>query len=340
VRTFGAKTEFYEPTKPTHYLSRWAATLWVMFDAVGPLTWSTAAVSWTWDTASAVLLVLASVTYGWAYRRRTTDDIVRRWRPWSFGVGVALWAAAAFSVIAVYAYVLFWMRALQVVLLMMAVPFFIAMGQPVTVLRAGLGAVGRRRIDELLGSRLLRVLAHPLTTSVAMLGTPWLLYLTPWYVASLENVALGELTRVFLIVVGFGYFYARLQADPVPRRYSQLISVLISVVETIGDGVLGLVLWLGPLVATEYYQKLARSWGISQREDQSIGAGILWILGDVLGVPFLMVLLRAFGADERARAVEVDRELDRRDDAGNGAQGESTLWWHNDPQLRERFGRH
>jgi cytochrome c oxidase assembly factor CtaG len=119
--------------------------------------------------------------------------------------------------------------------------------------------------------------------------------------------------------------------------------VLISVVETIGDGVLGLVLWLGPLVATEYYQKLDRGWGISQREDQSIGAGILWILGDVLGVPFLMVLLRAFGADERARAVEVDRELDRREEARGEAedqvQGESTLWWHNDPQLRERFGR-
>jgi cytochrome c oxidase assembly factor CtaG len=310
-----------------------------MVNAVGPLTWSTAAISWTWDIASAALVVLASVTYVWAYRRRTADDIVQRWRPWCFGIGVALWAAAAFSVIAVYAHVLFWMRALQVLLLLLVTPFFIAMGQPLTILRAGLGHVGRQRFDQLLGSRLLHVLAHPVTTSVAMLATPWLLYLTPWYVASLQNVALGELTRVFLVVVGFGYYYARLQADPVPRRYSQLISLVISVVETIGDGLLGIVLWLGPLVASDYYQKLARSWGPSQRVDQSIGAGILWILGDVLGVPFLMVLMRAFGADERARAVEVDRELDRRDDGQDAVQGESTLWWQNDPQLRERFGR-
>ncbi|MBV9514319.1 MAG: cytochrome c oxidase assembly protein [Mycobacteriaceae bacterium] len=309
----------------------------------GPLTWSTAALSWTWDTVSAVLLALVSVTYVWAYRRRRGDLVVQRGRPWSFGVGVALWAVAAFSVVGVYAYVLFWMRALQVLLLLMVAPFFIAMGRPVTVLRAALGTVGRHRIDQLLGSRLLRVLAHPLTTSVAMLATPWLLYLTPWYVASLEHVAVGALTRVFLVVVGFGYFYARLQTDPVPRRYSQLVSVVISVFETIGDGLLGLVLWLGPLLAVEYYQKLGRDWGPSQRVDQSIGAGILWILGDVLGVPFLIVLFRAFGADERARAAEVDRELDRRESDARTehgqAQGESTLWWHNDPQLRERFGR-
>ena len=312
-----------------------------MAAALPPLTWSSVLDSWRWDSASAVLIVLLSLAYGWAYRRRTADDVVQRWRPWCFGVGVGLWGVAAFSVVGVYADVLFWMRALQVLLLLLVIPFFIAMGQPVTVLRAGLGAAGRDRIDRMLGSRLLRVLAHPLTTSVAMLATPWLLYLTPWYVASLKNAALGGVTRVVLVLVGFGYFYARLQADPVPRLYSQLISIVISVVETIGDGLLGIVLWLGPLVATDYYQGLHRSWGPSQRVDQAIGAGILWILGDVLGIPFLLVLLRTFRADERARAVEVDRELDRRaePEAEAQAEAESTLWWLNDPQLRERFGR-
>ena len=80
---------------------------------------------------------------------------------------------------------------------------------------------------------------HPLTTSLAMLATPWLLYLTPWYTATLEDEWIGALTRIGLVVVGFGYFYARLQADPVPRKYPQLISLLISVAETLGDGVWG-----------------------------------------------------------------------------------------------------
>ena len=65
------------------------------------------------------------------------------------------------SMVGVYAYALFWVRALQVLLLLVVIPFFLAMGQPVTVLRGGLGAAGRDRVDRLLRSGLLRVLALP-----------------------------------------------------------------------------------------------------------------------------------------------------------------------------------
>jgi cytochrome c oxidase assembly factor CtaG len=291
-----------------------------------------------WDTVSAVLVAVATAGYGWAYYRgRAHEDAVRPSRAVCFGIGTALWIVATMSMVGVYANTLFWVRALQVLLMLLIIPFFLAIGQPVTVLLVGLGPAGRARLERLLQSRLLRVLAHPATTSLAMLGTPWLFYLTPWYVAALQHRPVSALTGVLFLVIGFGYFYARLQTDPVPRRYSQLLSVLISVVETIGDGLLGIVLWLGPLVAADYYVGLHRTWGPSLRVDQSIGAGILWILGDVLGVPFLMVLFRALGADERARAAAVDAELDEAEESAPAEDNASTLWWLNDPQLRERF---
>lgn len=147
------------------------------------------------------------------------------------------------------------------------------------------------------------------------------------------------------MLVGFAYFYARLQTDPVPRRYSQLISLVITIVESIGDGLLGIVLWLGPLIAASYYQQIDRQWGPSARVDQSIGAGILWLVGDVFGVGVIVVLMRFFSADESERALTVDAELDRADhenmvdDTGNSG-APSGLWWVNDPQLRDRMGRH
>ena len=94
----------------TGRLVRRCATLVAMAAALPPLTWSSVLDSWRWDSASAVLIVLLSLAYGWAYRRRTADDVVQRWRPWCFGVGVGLWGVAAFSVVGVYADVLFWMR--------------------------------------------------------------------------------------------------------------------------------------------------------------------------------------------------------------------------------------
>ncbi|KAA0087163.1 cytochrome c oxidase assembly protein [Mycolicibacterium sp. P9-64] len=259
---------------------------------------------------------------------------------WSFASGLVLWALATLSVIAVYAPVLFWMRALQVLMLLFAVPFLLALGRPVATLRAASSPSGRARLDRVLASRPARVVCSPLVTSALMLATPWLLYLTPWYVASLVNSTIGALTRILLLLIGFGYFYARLQADPVPHRYSPLLSMGISVAETLGDGLLGLVLWLGPLIAEDYYAGLGRTWGPSMRTDQTVGAGILWILGDVLGLPFLLLLMRALGSREKELADEADEadEVDRTVHVEPGSV-RPTLWWEADPQLRNRFGR-
>ena len=188
-----------------------------------------------------------------------------------FIAGLVAWALATSSVIAVYAPVLFWMRALQVLVLLFVVPFFLALGRPVTTLRAALPETGQRRVDRILASRACRIVASPLCTSAAMLGLPWLLYLTPWYVASMAGVV-GAVTRILLVMVGFGYFYARVQSDPVPRRYPPLLSVGISVVESLGDGLLGLVLWLGPVDRLPLLRWAATRLG-SEHADRSVHRG-------------------------------------------------------------------
>jgi cytochrome c oxidase assembly factor CtaG len=305
----------------------------------GPLTWSAVVRTGRLDLAS-VTTIVALAGYAWCYRRaRTAEKPVGPARAGCFAAGAAVWLLATTSAIGAYAYVLFWVRALQVVLLLYVVPLFIAQGKPVTVLRAALGPGGSDRIDRLLATRFARVVAHPATTSVAMLATPRLLYLTSWYTAALENEWVGALTRIMLVAVGFGYFYARLQEDPVPRKYPQLISLLITVAEALGDGVLGLVIWQGALVGAAYYSALHRFWGPDQRLDQTIGAGVLWILGDLVGWPFVLLLMRALSRDEKAHAARVDTELDRAQSAEGESVAPTGLWWENDPQLRERFRR-
>ena len=290
--------------------------------------------AWTLDVAALAIMTIVGAGYFRCLRRARAAGAATRSQAWCFGIGLALWALATFSAVGVYAPVLFWVRALQVLLLLFVAPFFLALGRPLATVCAG-SARGGAIVERAVRSRLMRVMCSPLATSVAMLATPWLLYLTPWYVASMTG-PLAALTRVVLVVVGFGYFYARLQADPVPRRFSPLMSIGISVVEALADGLLGVVLWLGPLIASDYYAALQRDWGPSQRVDQSIGAGILWILGDVVGIPFVLVLMRALGTDERRKAAEVDAELDA---AASSGMPSSTLWWENDPQLRDRFDR-
>ncbi|ORA71798.1 cytochrome c oxidase assembly protein [Mycolicibacterium insubricum] len=313
-----------------------------------PLTPAVAVSVWLFDPVTVVLVGLAALGYWRAWRSAPATD---RGGPdgntsaaaWCFGAGLVLWLLTGCSAIAVYAPVLFWMRALQVLVLMFAVPLLLACGRPVATVRAGLGGGARRRLDDALASTPARMLISPAPTALVMLGTPWLLYLTPWYVASMTG-PIASATRVLLVLIGFGYFYSRIQADPVPHRYSPMISICISVAESIGDGLLGVVLWLGPLVAVDYYAGLHRTWGPSPRVDQSIGAGILWLVADVLSLGFLLVLMRALRLHEARRAEQVDAELDAADlsvadgDAP-GPEPPGAPWWLSDPQLRARFGR-
>ncbi|MGV9712471.1 cytochrome c oxidase assembly protein [Gordonia sp. NPDC003424] len=298
-----------------------------------PLTLSTALTSWRPDPVTLGLILVIAIGYLTAWRRSS----VPKYRAALFILlGCGVWFLSACSFIGVYSNVLFWVRSLQFVLILMVAPFGMALGVPFTVIRDALGSQARQRFNQALSSRAARVLASPVSSSAALLVTPWLIYLTGWYHALLSDAAVDFLTRTLLIAIGFGYFYARLQLDPIPRRYPQGVSLVASLVETIGDGVLGVVLWQGSLVAASYYEALGRDWGPSIRTDQTIGAGVFWILGDLVGLPFLMVVFARFRADERVREVEVDAELEATP-TPNADDAPATLWWQNDPQIRDRF---
>jgi cytochrome c oxidase assembly factor CtaG len=332
------------------------------------LTLTTALDSWRWDTSTVVLTVALGAAYRRGAARARRDGVaVGRGRMVCFlAVGLGVWLLCGISAIGVYSSTLFWVRSLQTLLLLYVVPFGLAAGKPVTVLRGALGPAGKARLDAALAGPILRSLTFPLVGSLLLLLTPWLFFLSPWYPAVLRHGPIDAASRVLLVAVGFLYFYARLQADPVPRRYTQSISLLITVVESLADGLLGIVLWLGPLVATDYYSEVARHWGPSMRTDQIIAAGVFWVLGDVLGLPFLLTLMRAFTADERRKAAVIDAELDAHErrarttsrpvratsqasvaetgsdrdvDAEADAPPSTGLWWENDPQLRDRFRR-
>jgi cytochrome c oxidase assembly factor CtaG len=181
-----------------------------------------------------------------------------------------------------------------------------------------------------------------------LVATPWALYFTDWYPTVLTNGLVDHLTRLALLAVGFLYFYSRLQLDPVPHKYPHMISVVITFVEVIFDAALGLVLWLNPhIIAETYYQAVGRTWGPSLRDDQIFGAGVLWLVGDLAGLPFLGALMSRMAHDDAVEAAEIDQRLDEQEaeDARVAAEDPSAedarpkLWWEDDPALAERFRR-
>ncbi|MFT4200909.1 cytochrome c oxidase assembly protein [Gordonia sp. (in: high G+C Gram-positive bacteria)] len=290
--------------------------------------------AWRPDPTTTAIIVAVAGCYLWGWRRARLGAGCAA----TLLLGCLLWLWAGSGFPGAYGDTLFWARALQVVTLLMLTPFLLAAARPVTAAAALPGL--RRPLMRAGRSPAARLLLSPWTTSIALLLTPWLLYLTRWYPAVLHHGAVDTVTRLWLVLVGVVYFYARLQVDPVPRRRHAGLSLLVSTAEALGDGALGVVLWQGPMVAASYYEALHRGWGPDPRTDQTIGAGILWVLGDVLGLPFLIFLFHRLRADDERTAAREDARLDVAPTAAAADEAVTEEpWWVGDPRLAERFKR-
>jgi cytochrome c oxidase assembly factor CtaG len=82
----------------------------------------------------------------------------------------------------VVAFLLFYMRSVQTVLMLLAVPLFLALGRPLSLFIAVFPRAGQR-LQAAIGSRPARLLTFPPITTFVLVLTPFLVYFTPWYAA-------------------------------------------------------------------------------------------------------------------------------------------------------------
>jgi cytochrome c oxidase assembly factor CtaG len=317
-----------------------------------PLTWDRLATAWTLNPGALVVLGALGVAYWLGVRRLRRAGVV--WpngRSWWFALGLASILLVTVTFVGVYASTLFWDRAVRNIVLLMITPMFLALGAPLTLLRDVLPERATRAAGRVLHSGAARVLTFPAVVTIALIAPLFVLYLTPLYEAGLRSTAVGAAIDVGLVAAGFLYFWTRFRIDPTPRTDPYLLTMAISVAEVIFDGVLGLTLWLGPLIAPRYYLELHRAWGPDLRTDQIIGAGVLWIGGDLAGLPFLAAVMTRMMREDQRDAVAIDAELDTLDalDASLGppatgpaaspSQTQPRLWWEDHPELAQRFRR-
>jgi cytochrome c oxidase assembly factor CtaG len=129
----------------------------------------------------------------------------------------------------------------------------------------------------------------------------------------------------------------------VPKAYPYVVALWITGAEVIGDAVLGLAIIADPhLIASAYYHALARPWGPTLSTDQVLGGGTLWVLGDLVGLPFLAAQLIQMIREDEHEAKVIDAELDAAE-AAQAAEPEAggtearRPWWESDQRFAERF---
>ncbi|HEX6933192.1 MAG TPA: cytochrome c oxidase assembly protein [Streptosporangiaceae bacterium] len=306
------------------------------------LTVARAFTEWTLDPWMLALVLILGGGYLAAVRRQPGWPVARR--IWFLGLGLGFLVVATMSFVGVYQPVLFWVRAVQTVLLVLVVPLFLTLGRPISLAIAVFPRPGAR-LEAIIRSRPARIFTFPAITTFALVGVPFVMYFTSWYSAVFHSAAVRELTFLALMAPGFAFFWTLLRVDPVPKEYSYAVSMWITGAEVIGDAFLGLAIIASQnLIGAAWYHALARPWGPTPQSDQIIGGGALWILGDLVGLPFLAAQLIQLIREDESDAARIDAELDaiqaRQAAAEVPAAGEQAgerPWWEDDPRFTGRF---
>jgi cytochrome c oxidase assembly factor CtaG len=200
----------------------------------------------------------------------------------------------------------------QHMILSMVVPLFLALGAPVTLMLRTLPAAPRRRLLWLLHSRLARVLSFPPLTFLLFVVSPWALYFSGWYDASLRSALVHEMMHLHLVLVGSMFFWPLVGADPVPGRLDYPFRMLMIVLTLPFHAFLGVtIMGEQTLIGGSWYAALPMTWLPDPAADQHLAGGILWGTGDLVGLLFMSVLFVQWVRSSTREAEREDRRLDR-----------------------------
>ena len=231
------------------------------------------------------------------------------------GVGMGAFYLATSSGLAAYDTTLLSVHMVQHMVLSMVVPLFLALGAPVTLALRTLPPRPRRWLLAVLHSRFARVLSFPPLTFGLYVISPWALYFSGWYRASLEHVWVHEAMHVHLVVVGALFFWPLMGVDPVPGRVSYPFRVALTVGTLPFHAFLGItIMGQSTLLGGDWYPRLhdgpMGAWLPDAASDQNLAGGILWASGDLIGLSFFVVLFVQWVRQSMAEAKREDRRLD------------------------------
>ncbi|MBO0827930.1 MAG: bifunctional copper resistance protein CopD/cytochrome c oxidase assembly protein [Streptosporangiales bacterium] len=257
-----------------------------------------------------------------------TRVLARRGDRWPVGRSVAWYGGLAVVLLMTsggvgrYAPVLFSVHMVQHMALNMVAPILLVLAAPVTLAlralpaRADGGGV-RRLLVDVLHSRVVRVLTHPLVATAVFVTGLYLVYFSDVYDFLMEDHWGHFLMQAHFLLSGALFFWVLVGVDPGTRRlpFPFRMGLMLAVMAMHAFFSVALMSY-GTVIGAAYYAALDRPWSTDLVADQRLGGGIGWAFGEV---PTLLVLAAMFvqwiRADRR-EAEAYDRMLDRRERAG------------------------
>lgn len=336
------------PTPVTENPDETAASALLGFPLPPPPTLARYAFGFLPDGFMIIIVGLAGAFYAaglWSLRRRGISWPVGRTIAWYGGLAILFYATC--GGLGLYAHVLFSAHMTAHMLLSMVAPIPLVLGAPITLAIRTLpgprvpGDLSPRQVLlQLLHSRPVAVLSHPVVALALFIGSLYGLYFTGLFPA-LMGSHLGHIAmEVHFLAVGLLFFWVLVGVDPHPRQVQPLLKVVVLFAGMALHAFFAVALMSSTTPFGEsYWAQLDRPYATDLVADQVQGGQISWALDEL---PMLLVLAAVFvqwtRSDER-EARRIDRQLDREDRAAAQAEGQLTAYNAYLAQLAERSRR-
>ena len=322
-----ALTRAIPPVQAPGSASSAQAVLGYALDA--PPTVATLLTSWRPDLVLGVLAVALAALYALGLRRAPGWP---RGRSVCWFAGCAVLVLATSSGLGRYGPAVLSVHVAGHMLVSTVVPFLLVLGGPLTLARRALPEDDDDRegprdwLEHVVDAPALRLATHPLVATVLMVGSPFLLYLTPLFSLTAPLGWLQPLINLWFLGVGLAFAWMLVGVDPAPRPLPWVARLAVLLASMPFHALFGVLLLTAgapisrtpPTLSTldgggqvqygDFFQRLRLPWAATDPAslvaDQHVAAYLTWAMGDLPLVVVVVVLLvqwqRAATAEDRA----------------------------------------
>lgn len=264
--------------------------------------------SWPFDPWLAFFLLLTAILYlrGWFILRRKSSVPWRPAQPISFLAGLAVIFLALASPLEPLATLLLQVHMAQHLLLMIAAPILLWLGEPFFPLLRGLPRTLRRHwITPFSRAKLFRTilvrLTHPLPAWVLFVVATWI-----WHVPQLYELALASpfwhyLQHLSFLGSGLLFWFPVIRPYPSQPAWSKWLLIPYLLLADVQNTILSAWLAFSDHVLYPHYERVPRLWDLPAIDDQANAGVLMWVPGSLayLLPLFWIAIHQLYGSEKK-----------------------------------------
>jgi cytochrome c oxidase assembly factor CtaG len=280
------------------------------------------------DLVGFAVAAAAAALYLWGVRR------VRRW-PLPDTAAFLLLGVGSLVAVSAIEPARFPAYAVEVMALLLVVPFLMALGHPLRLALDALPPGAADRLRKALAHPVTRLFSQPIVGPLMLAVLPFGVFFTALLPESLAHPAVLALLRLVLLAAGVTVLVPLWESQTLESRIPYALALLVAFIELLADALPGIIVRLDTHV-------LAAGYFLTPQplRDQQLGGDLLWGLGEVIDLPFLVLLLVQWVRSDARDAQAADEALDARQAAADGQASPANAgtvwerpWWETDASV-------